>query len=340
MKEFNGFRRGINLGGWLSQCDHTEETYNSFITEEDMKNISEWGLDHIRIPVDYELLEDEEGNYRESGFAHLDDGICWAVKYGLNVIIDLHKTYGFSFDVGENEEGFFENEAYQERFYRLWEKITGRFSGYEKKVAFELLNEVTDEKYCQPWNAIWKKCLQRIRKISKESAVLVGGYHNNSVEALKDLDVPEDDNVIYNFHCYEPLVFTHQGAYWIPVMDHDFRISIDKPASFLNAETERIFKAPMTGYCPEDEYLTSRYFDRLFAVACQIAEERNVALYCGEYGVIDLADARQTVKWYRMINETLEKYNIGRAAWNYRGKDFGFVDEHMKEVLPEMIKLL
>ena len=67
---------------------------------------------------------------------------------------------------------------------------------------------------------------------------------------------------------------------------------------------------------------------------------RDVPLYCGEYGVIDLADPAETLKWYRIIHEAFEKHKIGRAAWNYRGKDFGFVDEHLKPVIDEIVDLL
>ena len=56
MKEFIGYKKGINLGGWLSQCNHCREHYDSFINESDIRRISEWGLDHIRLPVDYELV--------------------------------------------------------------------------------------------------------------------------------------------------------------------------------------------------------------------------------------------------------------------------------------------
>ncbi len=63
MKRWEGFQHGINLGGWLSQCNHTKERYDNFIKEEDIKRISEWGLDHIRIPIDYELVEDKNGEY-------------------------------------------------------------------------------------------------------------------------------------------------------------------------------------------------------------------------------------------------------------------------------------
>lgn len=64
------------------------------------------------------------------------------------MILDLHKTYGFSFDEGESESGFFESEELQERFFRLWEEIAKRFGKYHDCVAFELLNEVTNKEYC------------------------------------------------------------------------------------------------------------------------------------------------------------------------------------------------
>ena len=68
MKEFKGYTHGVNLGGWLSQCNHTKERYENFIVESDIEKIKSWGLDHIRVPVDYDLVEDKEGNYKEEGF--------------------------------------------------------------------------------------------------------------------------------------------------------------------------------------------------------------------------------------------------------------------------------
>ena len=61
MREFKGYTRGVNLGGWLSQCDHTEKRYSEFVTEKDIENIKSWGVDHVRVPVDYELVEEADG---------------------------------------------------------------------------------------------------------------------------------------------------------------------------------------------------------------------------------------------------------------------------------------
>ena len=87
MKQFVGYQKGINLGGWLSQCCHTKEHYDSFITEDDFKEISTWELDHLRIPVDYNLLETQDGQPLESGMQYLQMAVDWCGKYGLNIWI-------------------------------------------------------------------------------------------------------------------------------------------------------------------------------------------------------------------------------------------------------------
>ena len=342
MKKWEGYMHGVNLGGWLSQCDHTKDRYENFIKEEDIKAISGWGVDHVRIPVDYNLVETGDGIYADDGFKYIDSAIEWCGKYGLNMILDLHKTYGFSFDDGENEKGFFENEKYQERFYKLWEEFARRYGNIGERVAFELLNEVTDKAFCNIWNEIATLCIKRIRSIAPNVKILIGGYYNNSIEALPDLLPPYDDRIIYNFHCYEPLIFTHQGGYWVAGMDPAFRISIDAPYSELTEATKNNLEQVSVGFDSFDQNssLGVEYFEKYFSEAVRIAEERNVPLYCGEYGVINLADAGDTLQWYKYISEAFEKYGIGRAAWSYKEMDFGFIDDHMKDVLPEVIKLL
>lgn len=342
MKKWEGYQHGVNLGGWLSQCDHTKDRYEGFIKETDIRQIGSWGLDHLRLPIDYDLVEDNEGGYSEEGFSYIDKTIDWCRKYGLNMILDLHKTYGFSFDEGEHESGFFENEAYQERFYRLWEELAKRYAGEGDSIAFELLNEVTEKKYCDIWNDIATRCIERIRAVAPEIKILVGGYYNNSIEALPDLLPPHDENIIYNFHCYEPLIFTHQGAYWIPEMDTSFRMPAESSYAAIQEMSAENLPSVAVKFdiFDQNEILSESFFEKLFSEAACIAEERNVALYCGEYGVINLADPSDTLKWYRMIGDTFNRFGIGRAAWSYREMDFGLVDAHMDGVRNEILKCL
>ena len=70
-----GFYKGVNLGGWLSQCDYSEDRLNNFIKEEDIEKIASWGMDHVRLPLDYNVVENEDGTYKEDGFERIAKAI-------------------------------------------------------------------------------------------------------------------------------------------------------------------------------------------------------------------------------------------------------------------------
>lgn len=317
MKKINGFYRGVNLGGWLSQCSYEKDHMDNFICEDDFRIIAAWGTDHVRVPFDYNILENTDGSYNEEGFGYLDKAVELSRKYGLNIILDLHKTAGFSFDYySENESGFFDSPEYQERFYRLWEEAAKRYGSMTPNVAFELLNEVTDAGFIDSWNRIAGECIRRIRNIAPHVLILVGSYHNNSADTVQFLDPPYDDNVIYNMHCYEPLKFTHQGAYWTNAVDPKVRIPF------------------------EESNTSPEYFEALFSTAIAKAEEFGTGLYCGEYGCIDVVSPEDTVKWFRTINSVFEKHGIGRAAWSYKAMDFGLSDSRLDGVRDELITML
>ena len=82
------------------------------------------------------------------------------------------------------------------------------------------------------------------------------------------------------------------------------------------------------------------YFEKVFAPAVEAAAQRGTALYCGEYGVINLANPEDTLKWYRLIHEAFERFGIARCAWSYKEMDFGLSDPHYDGVRDELIKLL
>jgi len=323
MELLKGFDRGVNFGGWLSQCDHTKERYDNFITEKDFCDVKDLAFDHVRIPVDYELILNDDHTFNDN-FSYLDLAIDMCKKYSLNMVLDLHRTPGYSFDPFHGEKGFFENDQYQEIFFTIWEKFAERYGKYSDFLIFELLNEVTKKEYSEKWNEISLKCFKRIRKYAPDTRIILGGYYNNSLEAIKDLPYPYDDKIIYTFHCYEPLLFTHQGAYWIETMDTSFRCDYKMPFSDYEKYSEKYlcqahssFKDFDPNACPDESF-----FESLLSEALTVAKDRNVPLYCGEFGVIDRADKKEAAKWFSDFLNVLNKHNIGHSVWNYKQMDF------------------
>lgn len=344
MRKFEGYTKGINLGGWLSQCvARTKEHFDTFITEEDIKTIASWGLDHVRLPLDYDIVLDEDNNYIEEGFAYIDNCIQWCKNNNLNLILDLHKTYGYSFDPLDDtdKEAFFTDEALISHFIGFWQDLAKRYGKYSDMMAFELLNEIISPNVIDEWNDIACRTIKGIREYAPDTYVVYGGVNYNNVLSVQKLAEPVDDKVVYNFHCYEPMVFTHQSAYWVEGMPNDFVMQY--PATFAECkEKGKLVSLELNAAMDTEgiEMIGPEFFEKIFSTAIETAEKRNVPLYCGEYGVIDQAPLPDTVRWYKDINAIFEKYQIGRASWTYKNKDFGIVDEHYAPIKDELVKLL
>ena len=182
--------RGINLGGYLSQCVHSTEHYDAFIQEEDIRKIASMGFDHVRLAIDYEVLEDEYGRTREEGFAYVTRVVEWCKRQGLNIVLDLHKAYGYDFNnAGDQKKNIlFTNKMVQKRFVNLWIKIAEHYAN-ETHVAFELLNEVVEQENAEAWNLLIAETVDAIRRIARDTIIIYGGIQWNSVKTLKLLEI-------------------------------------------------------------------------------------------------------------------------------------------------------
>lgn len=344
VKEWKGYQKGVNIGGWFSQCPHTTANYDSFAGPADMTKIKSWGCDHVRIPVDYKLFADEEMNFRESGFTYLRNCIDMCRSAGLNMILDLHQTYGFAFHTYDRDDNFFTNRTYQDFFVKTWSELARRFGGDSDILAFELMNEVTEQRFSDTWNRIAGEAITAIREFAPTIKIVVGSYWHNSAVALKDLVIPADDrNIILNFHCYSPMIFTHQGAGWVPELENFGNWSYLHTYAEYDKKNVELYPRNVGAFDMMGDMSANigpEYFRRQFTEALNAAAKYDAPLYCGEYGVIDTVDPEETLKWYTDIHSVFEEYGIGRAAWSYRRMNFGLEGEHYAPILDRLVKVL
>lgn len=220
--EFDGFRRGMGVGGWLTNYKRPNvlpddqkfkitvgdlEHFESYIAEADVAYIASLGFDHVRLGFDQIVVEESPRVYRESAMRQMQNFVKWAKAHKLNVVLNLHKAVGNYCDVPESAT-LLDSPELRARFVALWVEMERRFAS-EPQVAFELLNEVLNVPP-EKWNSLAAETVAAIRAENPTRKIIVGSTSWNSAWRLKDLRLFDDPNVIYTFHFYEPYVFTHQ----------------------------------------------------------------------------------------------------------------------------------
>lgn len=129
----------LELGGKEKIARHR----SSFITEEDFKWLKENGLNAIRIPVGYWVLEDA------SPFINAHKELDWAMgmaqKYHLHVIIDLHglegSQNGYDHSGKSGKAGWQKNARYRQNTLVVLEKIARRYRDHDTFWGLQVINE-------------------------------------------------------------------------------------------------------------------------------------------------------------------------------------------------------
>ena len=176
-----------------------------------------------------------------------------------------------------------------------------------------------------------------VSSISKRSA-----FGQNSVAYLNQLDLIDDPAVFYNFHYYEPQVFTHQKAHFSEEMkDYDQTVTYPGDISgfrtYLKSHPEYLMKYQLTA---EESTHDRKLMEKLLKNAVDFVRYSGCSLYCGEYGVIDSAPPAEAVKWIRDLLSILDANQIGHALWNYKALDFGLLDLNGDIVSEELLHFM
>ena len=102
-----------------------------------MDMIVDLKFDHIRLPIDYEVIEHEDGSEIKENYRFIDDTLKWCRKRSLKVVLDIHKTWGYFFDdanvAGRNT--LFDSPEAQDRFVALWDRMSKRYADFNDFVA-------------------------------------------------------------------------------------------------------------------------------------------------------------------------------------------------------------
>jgi len=315
-----GLERGINLGNALDAPD--EGDWGVVLTGSDFVAVKKAGFDHVRLPVRFSnhAMTTEPFSINSTFMARVDWAIDQAISNGLSIIVDLHH-YAVLMT---------EPEANRARFVALWKQIAEHERDRPPSVAFELCNEPTAPLAVDEWNAIMTEALRAVRASNPTRTVVLEGLDWASAKNLRDtLIIPETDHhIVGSFHMYQPILFTHQGADFMPSEFETTGVVFPGPPS---QPLEPSARAAEKGWVNEwfrryNEEPAPRNpsgpatIDNQLDVAHDFLERTHVPVYMGEFGAIDHADSTSRAAWIRMTRQGAERRGFGWAYWDDGGR--------------------
>ena len=330
-------RHGINLSGWFaSSGDLSEQHFKTFTGTADLRLIHDMGFDSVRLGIEPSLIV-RHGSLTPANpqaIAALDRAVDEILANHLSVMLCV-------FPSDDYKQGLSTSNGVDD-FVLLWRVLAAHFVKADPaKVFFELINEpeVPDP---YRWMGIQARVDEAIRTVDTTHTIIATAANYGSLPDILQIEPLRDQNVIYNFHFYEPYQFTHQGASW-GASDWVYYKDIPYPATpeTLTAQMKNV----PGDYARYNLFLYGAgHWDReaiagRIAFAAAWARERNVPLICNEFGAYrDTANPESRARWIGDVRSALEENHIGWAMWDYRG-NFGVVDRTDTRITPDQAVL-
>lgn len=318
------FHRGVNLTNWFQTSGPREIQFSKF-TKKDFENIKSLGANVIRLPINLHAMTSGAPTYTlDPLFLYfLDQVVTWAEELQLHLILDNH-----TFDPAQPTD-----TTIGDVLVPVWTQMATHYAEKYRNLYYEVLNEphgITDAK----WNEIQQQVITAIRSVDTIHTIIVGASNWNSYNNLANLPDYNDTKLIYTFHFYDPFVFTHQGAGWTdPPMDslagvpfpYDAQRMPSCPPSLRGTWVETALQYYHM------EGTVAKIKERL-NIAIQFRNNRNVPVYCGEFGVLMTNSPEDDrVLWYNEVRQYLEANNIPWTIWDYQG-GFGLFEKNSNEL--------
>lgn len=330
-------RHGINLSEWFAQVydqkGYTKEHFETWTTAQDIALVKAMNFDHARLSVNPQPMfrRKQADQIPEEYFGYLDAAVKMILNQGLAVIIDIHPDSDFKEKLATDNE-------FVEQFSDYWRALARHYSTWNAElVFFEVLNE-PEFKDRYRWEGVQSKLATAIREGAPAQTIIVAGANWSADNELLFIEPLRDPNIIYNFHFYDPHVFTHQGANWSTNFVHYLK-DLPYPSNPENVQQAAELVPDAVNRLAVIHYGMDRWnAARIDEEVAQIAawgKRWNVPLTCNEFGVYRKeALPVDRAAWISDVRTTLEKYRIGWNMWDYSG-GFGVVVKQDGRTTPD-----
>ncbi|MBL7697014.1 MAG: cellulase family glycosylhydrolase [Chitinophagaceae bacterium] len=213
--------RGVAFGNEVWSNKEVPATHHN---EADYQRLKDMHMNAVRFYLNYKTFESDNNpySYKQTGWDWIDQNVAWAKKYGVFLILNMHYPQGGYQSAGTGDAlwNVVEN---QNRLTALWAAIAKRYKDEPTIIGFGLVNEPIPVSSLQQWKDLAQRITTEIRKEDKNHIVFLERpiYIKSNPPEDANLNFPmiNDDNVVYEFHDYDPHPYTHQLFDWTGLGD-------------------------------------------------------------------------------------------------------------------------
>lgn len=273
--------RGVNILGYDPLWHSPDQAR---FQEKHFRFIKEAGFQSVRVNLQpfRHMGAAPDLALRAQWFQTLDWVVASATAQGLQVILDCHEYN----PMGQDPDG------HKAQFLAFWKQLSAHCQSAPNSVLFEILNEPNKKLTPALWNQYLLEALAVIRQTNPTRSVVVGPAFWNSVDHLKELELPADDqHLIVTVHYYKPMRFTHQGAAWAGQKDTS--------GVSWGSDEDRIAVL-------ED-----------FANVTAWAKQHHRPIFLGEFGAYDKAPMESRTRYIAFVARSAESSGWSWAYWQF-----------------------
>src|SRR5258706_6039848 len=340
--------KGINLSNWFNDYSDIRQYDNRF-SASDMQRIKAEGFTYIRLPIGTPVLffESTPTQLNQTNLKRVDAAVQNAINAGLAVVLDAVHNSNDGFEIKLATAS-----GYADKVAAYWQSLATYFSKYDTdKIFFEIYNEphvassgaLTISKGW--WWPMQLKFIKAIRQVTANHYIIAGAEGwNNRHDLVSNTPYPEA-NVIYNFHFYDPFLFTHQGADWTGWAPAKEARGVPFPSSPATVDSLIMATSFQDLKDQLSWYGSQRYnIDSLIRWVTPVADwgkKNNVLVTCNEFGSYKPYAPRQShLQWVHDMRSALEQQGVAWAMWEY-DEGFGLItytnNDRTKPVVDEEV---
>lgn len=310
--------KGVNITRWFwLNDDQSDKHYETYMSDGQIQAIRDAGFTHVRLVIEPKLLlnEADPAKLNSKLVRYIDGAIARFIAHDLAVIVDIH-AWEDAF-----KKRLMSDTSMQADFATMWQTFAGHLSTTDPDMVYlEVMNEPSPETPAD-WPPLQETFVKAMRAVAPEHTIIVGGPNWNGIDGLLILKPLDDSNIVYNFHFYDPFIFTHQGASWVDDVMGSLR-GIPYPSSegrcgdlpdFHNATTNGWAADYCTNTTWDAEVLKAR-----IKQAADWAVQYGVPLTVNEFGVYpQVAPYQDRLQWFMDVKSAVEAYGISWTIWGY-----------------------